>query len=309
MADRVIVLFEGRVAGEFDAPRPTRTRSCAPRPASSGEEARVSAGGRRRSRGRQRARAAPAWPRRSSASASSGSCSRWSSWSARRRSTTTASSARRACSSCSRAPRSSALLAIGETLVIVTRNVDLSVGSVLGLSAYTAGDIFVAPPARSRSPLVILAGAGVGLVCGVVNGAIVTLCRVPSLVVTLGTLYVIRGIDASWAGGNQVDAFSLPDASTRSATARSSASRTSASSRSSASPSRPTRCGRSARAATSTRSARTPRRPRSPASPSSAASSRAFALSGADRRLRRRALALATSARSTRPPARATSSR
>ena len=52
---------------------------------------------------------------------------------------------------------------------------------------------------------------GVGLVCGAVNGAIVTLCRVPSLVVTLGTLYVIRGIDASWAGGNQVGAFSLPD--------------------------------------------------------------------------------------------------
>ena len=33
----------------------------------------------------------------------------------------------------------------------------------------------------------------------------------PSLVVTLGTLYVIRGIDAAWAGGNQVGAFSLPD--------------------------------------------------------------------------------------------------
>ena len=43
-----------------------------------------------------------------------------------------------------------ALLAIGETLVIVTRNVDLSVGSVLGLSAYTVGDIFVHHP-TSRS--------------------------------------------------------------------------------------------------------------------------------------------------------------
>ena len=103
-----------------------------------------------------------------------------------------------------------ALLAIGETLVIVTRNVDLSIGSILGLSAYMTGDIYVHNP-HAPIGVVLLAGAGLGLVCGAVNGAIVTLFRVPSLVVTLGTLYVIRGIDASWAGGNQVGAFSLPD--------------------------------------------------------------------------------------------------
>ncbi len=103
-----------------------------------------------------------------------------------------------------------ALLAIGETLVIVTRNVDLSIGSILGLSAYASGAIFVHHP-HVPLALVILAGAGIGLACGIVNGAIVTLCRVPSLVVTLGTLYVIRGLDASWAGGNQISSFSLPD--------------------------------------------------------------------------------------------------
>ena len=102
------------------------------------------------------------------------------------------------------------LLAIGETIVIVTRNVDLSIGSVLGLSAYAAGTIFVNHP-HVWVPLVFLAGAGIGAVCGVVNGAIVTLLRVPSLVVTLGTLYVIRGIDSAWAGGNQIASFSLPD--------------------------------------------------------------------------------------------------
>jgi rhamnose transport system permease protein len=103
-----------------------------------------------------------------------------------------------------------ALLAIGQTLVIVTRHVDLSVGSILGLSAYTVGAIYVHFP-QVHLPLVILAGMGIGLACGVVNGAIVTLCRVPSLVVTLGTLYVIRGLDASWAGGNQINSSSLPD--------------------------------------------------------------------------------------------------
>jgi rhamnose transport system permease protein len=103
-----------------------------------------------------------------------------------------------------------ALLAIGETLVIVTRNVDLSIGSILGLSAYATGALYVHHPHVSLA-VVILAGAGIGLACGIVNGAITTLCRVPSLVVTLGTLYVIRGLDASWAGGNQVNSSSLPD--------------------------------------------------------------------------------------------------
>ena len=51
----------------------------------------------------------------------------------------------------------------------------------------------------------------IGVACGVVNGLIVTVARVPSLVVTLGTLYIIRGIDGAWAGGNQVNASMLPD--------------------------------------------------------------------------------------------------
>jgi rhamnose transport system permease protein len=103
-----------------------------------------------------------------------------------------------------------ALLAIGETIVIVTRNVDLSIGSVLGISAYAVGSVFAHHP-HVPIPLVFLVGLGVGAVCGIVNGLIVTVARVPSLVVTLGTLYVIRGLDAAWAGGNQVNSSSLPE--------------------------------------------------------------------------------------------------
>jgi rhamnose transport system permease protein len=103
-----------------------------------------------------------------------------------------------------------ALLAIGETIVIVTRNVDLSIGSVLGISAYAVGVLYVHHP---HVPLVVvfLLALGIGAVCGIVNGAIVTVARVPSLVVTLGTLYIIRGIDGAWAGGNQVNASMLPE--------------------------------------------------------------------------------------------------
>jgi rhamnose transport system permease protein len=103
-----------------------------------------------------------------------------------------------------------ALLAIGETIVIVTRNVDLSIGSVLGIAAYTTGTIFVHHP-HVWVPLVLLIATAVGAAFGIVNGAIVTLLRVPSLVVTLGTLYMIRGIDGAWAGGNQIASFDLPN--------------------------------------------------------------------------------------------------
>jgi rhamnose transport system permease protein len=102
-----------------------------------------------------------------------------------------------------------ALLAIGETIVIVTRNVDLSIGSVLGISAYATGVLYVHHP-HAPLVLVFLLAIGIGAGCGVVNGLIVTVARVPSLVVTLGTLYIIRGIDGAWAGGNQVNASMLP---------------------------------------------------------------------------------------------------
>ncbi len=103
-----------------------------------------------------------------------------------------------------------ALLAIGETVVIITRNVDLSIGSVLGISAYASGVLYRDHPHISMA-LVFLAALGIGVACGVVNGLVVTVARVPSLVVTLGTLYIIRGIDGAWAGGNQVNASMLPE--------------------------------------------------------------------------------------------------
>jgi rhamnose transport system permease protein len=103
-----------------------------------------------------------------------------------------------------------ALLAIGETIVIVTRNVDLSIGSVLGISAYATGVLYRNHPHVSLA-VVFLVALSIGVACGVVNGLIVTVARVPSLVVTLGTLYMIRGIDGAWAGGNQVNASMLPN--------------------------------------------------------------------------------------------------
>jgi rhamnose transport system permease protein len=106
-----------------------------------------------------------------------------------------------------------ALLAVGETLVIVTRNVDLSVGSVVGLSAYVVGDVFVHHP---HTPAIVgfVLGTLIGAVVGVINGLITTIARVPSLVVTLAALYIVRGIDASIVNGKRIDPVNVPKAFT-----------------------------------------------------------------------------------------------
>jgi rhamnose transport system permease protein len=104
-----------------------------------------------------------------------------------------------------------ALVAIGEAMVIITRNVDLSVGSVVGISAYLSAHLFAQHPGIAI-PLVFLAGLVIGLLSGVLTGAIVAICRVPSLVVTLAMLYAIRGVDTVIVGPGQVLASTEPTA-------------------------------------------------------------------------------------------------
>lgn len=103
-----------------------------------------------------------------------------------------------------------AILAVGQTLVIVTRNIDLSTGSVLGLSAFLAGDLLQGHPGLAL-PLVFLLGIALGAACGLFNGILVTWGQVPALVVTLGTLYAFRGLAFLWTDGRQVNAETLPD--------------------------------------------------------------------------------------------------
>jgi len=101
------------------------------------------------------------------------------------------------------------LLAIGETMVIVTRNVDLSVGSTLGLSAFAVGEIYTHHPHTSII-VIFLAGIGLGAACGAIIGLITTVARVPSLVVTLAALYIIRGADNIVGSGVQIEPSALP---------------------------------------------------------------------------------------------------
>lgn len=102
-----------------------------------------------------------------------------------------------------------AVVAVGETLVILTRNYDLSVGSIVGFTAYFVGtqlanDNEIAPLAA------VLLAVGVGAMMGLINGVLVSYGRVPSIIVTLGTLAIYRALLVNYSGAKTVTTDSLP---------------------------------------------------------------------------------------------------
>jgi rhamnose transport system permease protein len=100
-----------------------------------------------------------------------------------------------------------AVLAVAQTLVIVMKHIDLSVGSTIGFSAYLIGD------ASSKGHgfwYCMGLALALGLAVGAANGFMVAYLQLPSLVVTLGTLYIVRGIFNEVAGGNTITEDMVP---------------------------------------------------------------------------------------------------
>lgn len=89
------------------------------------------------------------------------------------------------------------LLGIGMTLVIITGGIDLSVGSVLALAGTAAG---IAVKAGIPVPFAMVAGIGVGALCGAVNGFIITKMRITPFVATLGMMLIARGVALQLTG-------------------------------------------------------------------------------------------------------------
>jgi ribose/xylose/arabinose/galactoside ABC-type transport system permease subunit len=91
-----------------------------------------------------------------------------------------------------------AIMAVGVTIVIVSGGIDISVGSIFGLSALSAAAVLQQFPEHAPAWKVLAAAVAVplcvGLVCGLINGALVTGLRMHPFIVTLGTLSIFRGI-------------------------------------------------------------------------------------------------------------------
>ena len=102
-----------------------------------------------------------------------------------------------------------AVVAVGQTLVVLTRNIDLSVGSIVGFTAYFTGTILAANNGLHPIVVVLIAMA-MGGAMGAINGVIVAWGRVPAIIVTLGTLAIYRGVLIELSGARTVTTDSLP---------------------------------------------------------------------------------------------------
>lgn len=102
-----------------------------------------------------------------------------------------------------------AVVAIGQTLVVLTRNIDLSVGSIVGFTAYVVGTILSSNNEIGPVPAALLAMA-IGAVLGAVNGGLVAFGRVPAIIVTLGTLAIYRTLLVEISGAKSVVTQRLP---------------------------------------------------------------------------------------------------
>ena len=100
-----------------------------------------------------------------------------------------------------------AILAVGQTFVIVMRHIDLSVGSLIGFTSFVIGDLYDMGYGTSGA---LLGALAIGVAVGATNGFLVAYLRLPSLVVTLGSLYIVRGIFSEYAFGRTVTAAMVP---------------------------------------------------------------------------------------------------
>ncbi len=101
------------------------------------------------------------------------------------------------------------ILAIGETLVLLTRQIDLSVGATLGLASFVTGNALAHASGLGPVGAIVLAVL-IGAVMGLGNGLLVDLARMPAIIATLATLSIYSGLQVIVSGGAQIDRSQLP---------------------------------------------------------------------------------------------------
>ena len=103
-----------------------------------------------------------------------------------------------------------AVIAVGQTLVVLTRNIDLSVGSVAGFTAYFVGQRL--SENNDMAPIAaVLMAIGLGAAMGAFNGVLVAYGRVPAIIVTLGTLAIYRTLLVEYSDAQTVLTSDLPE--------------------------------------------------------------------------------------------------
>jgi ribose/xylose/arabinose/galactoside ABC-type transport system permease subunit len=93
------------------------------------------------------------------------------------------------------------VVALAVNQVVLCGEIDISTGSMLGLCAIASGAVALS---TGGLLLPLLAGVAVGGLAGALNGALVTLGRIPAIIVTLGMLYALRGVILLVTGGTWI---------------------------------------------------------------------------------------------------------
>jgi len=102
-----------------------------------------------------------------------------------------------------------AIAACAQGVVLLTRNLDVSVGSMMGFAAYLTADYAARHPDIAPWELVLIPLA-IGVALGLVNGLLVAYGKVPALIATLGTMSLYRGLTYVYAHGQEVTSSRLP---------------------------------------------------------------------------------------------------
>ena len=101
-----------------------------------------------------------------------------------------------------------AILAVGQTLIILTAGIDLSVGAITILATMVTA--VTATENGVPAVLALLLGIVVAVACGAINGLIVTRLNMPPFIVTLGTLSVFTSLALLYSGGTAIQGEYLP---------------------------------------------------------------------------------------------------
>ena len=102
------------------------------------------------------------------------------------------------------------IVALGQALLIIGRQIDLSVGAIVAWSAFVSA-LWLSEHPDSSLALVFVIGIAVGTALGAGNALLAAGLRIPAIVATLGTLAIYRGGIIVYAGGRQISATILPD--------------------------------------------------------------------------------------------------
>lgn len=102
------------------------------------------------------------------------------------------------------------ILALGMMLVLITRGIDLSIGAVIAISGMISAQVISAN--QELNPvLILLLGTVIGVVCGIINGFLISKIGILPIIATLGMMNIFRGLTFRISGGEWVSSYQMPE--------------------------------------------------------------------------------------------------